>query len=78
MRLLSLANGQYLRYFKHEARACDLAINYEIECFLSAAVDRSVRLWDYGMEKPAASSALPRSCSSTFTPYDSIVSNIRN
>ena len=67
VRLLSLANGQYLRYFKHEARVCDLAVNYEIECFLSAAVDRSVRLWDYGMEKAAASSALP--CSTTFTLY---------
>ena len=59
VRLLSLADGHYVRYFKHEARVCDMAVNYEIECFLSSAVDRSVRLWDYGMEKAAASSAFP-------------------
>ncbi|KAH0973091.1 hypothetical protein GBA52_025247 [Prunus armeniaca] len=49
LRLLSLHDNKYLRYFKghHDRSACVLAK----DCFISGSLDRTVLLWDQRAEK---------------------------
>jgi WD40 repeat protein len=47
IRYLSLHDNKYLRYFKgHRDRVCALSMAPRDDSFLSAAMDRTVRLWD--------------------------------
>jgi len=47
IRYLSLHDNKYLRYFKgHRDRVCSLSMAPRDDSFLSASVDRTVRVWD--------------------------------
>ncbi|CAG0917629.1 unnamed protein product [Notodromas monacha] len=47
LRYLSLVDNKYIRYFKgHGKRVCGLHMSPRDGCFLSASLDRTVRLWD--------------------------------
>ncbi|GAB2271153.1 hypothetical protein Dimus_005999 [Dionaea muscipula] len=52
LRLLSLNDNKYLRYFKgHHDRVVSLSLCSSKKCFLSASLDRTVLLWDQRAEK---------------------------
>ncbi|GAB2224274.1 hypothetical protein Droror1_Dr00005026 [Drosera rotundifolia] len=52
LRLLSLNDNKYLRYFKgHHDRVVSLSLCSRRECFISASLDRTVMLWDQRVEK---------------------------
>ncbi|GAB4845067.1 hypothetical protein Ancab_038473 [Ancistrocladus abbreviatus] len=52
LRLLSLNDNKYLRYFKgHHDRVVSLCLCSRNECFISASLDRTVLLWDQRAEK---------------------------
>lgn len=47
IRYLSLHDNRYLRYFKgHRDRVCSIAMSPRSDCFLSASLDATIRLWD--------------------------------
>ena len=47
IRYLSLHDNRYLRYFKgHRDRVSALSMSPRDDSFLSAAMDRTVRMWD--------------------------------
>ncbi|KAK9146789.1 hypothetical protein Sjap_006692 [Stephania japonica] len=55
LRLLSLHNYKYLRYFKgHHDRVVSLSLCSRNECFISGSLDRTVLLWDQRAEKSQA------------------------
>lgn len=52
LRLLSLHDNKYLRYFKgHHDRVVSLNMCSRKECFISGSIDRTVLLWDQRAEK---------------------------
>ncbi|XP_050372332.1 protein ANTHESIS POMOTING FACTOR 1 [Argentina anserina] len=52
LRLLSLNDNKYLRYFKgHHDRVVSLSLCSRKECFISGSLDRTVLLWDQRAEK---------------------------
>ncbi|XP_022741247.1 protein ANTHESIS POMOTING FACTOR 1 isoform X1 [Durio zibethinus] len=52
LRLLSLHDNKYLRYFKgHHDRVVSLSLCSRNECFISGSLDRTVLLWDQRAEK---------------------------
>lgn len=52
LRLLSLHDNKYLRYFKgHHDRVVSLSLNSRNESFISGSLDRTVLLWDQRVEK---------------------------
>ncbi|XLR30939.1 hypothetical protein HN51_050835, partial [Arachis hypogaea] len=52
LRLLSLHDNKYLRYFKgHHDRVILLSLCSQKECFISRSLDRTVLLWDQRAEK---------------------------
>ncbi|KAK0590949.1 hypothetical protein LWI29_033527 [Acer saccharum] len=52
LRLLSLHDNKYLRYFKgHHDRVVSLSLCAGKECFISGSLDRTVLLWDQRAEK---------------------------
>ncbi|KAL4187593.1 hypothetical protein AMTRI_Chr09g39770 [Amborella trichopoda] len=52
LRLLSLHDNKYLRYFKgHHDRVVSLCLCSRKECFISGSLDRTVLLWDQRAEK---------------------------
>ncbi|XP_010260433.1 PREDICTED: WD repeat-containing protein 82-B isoform X2 [Nelumbo nucifera] len=52
LRLLSLHDNKYLRYFKgHHDRVVSLSFSSRKECFISGSLDRTVLLWDQRIEK---------------------------
>lgn len=52
LRLLSLHDNKYLRYFKgHHDRVVSLSMCSRKECFISGSMDRTVLLWDQRAEK---------------------------
>ncbi|CAL1361159.1 unnamed protein product [Linum trigynum] len=52
LRLLSLNDNKYLRYFKgHHDRVVSLSFCSRKECFISGSLDRTVLLWDQRAEK---------------------------
>jgi len=52
LRLLSLNDNKYLRYFKgHHDRVVSLSLCPRNECFISGSSDRTVLLWDQRIEK---------------------------
>ncbi|CAL5366225.1 unnamed protein product [Camellia sinensis] len=52
LRLLSLHDNKYLRYFKgHHDRVVSLSLCSRKECFISGSLDRTVLLWDQRAEK---------------------------
>ncbi|KAL3527206.1 hypothetical protein ACH5RR_011862 [Cinchona calisaya] len=52
LRLLSLHDNKYLRYFKgHHDRVVSLTLCSRKECFISGSLDRTVLLWDQRAEK---------------------------
>ncbi|KAH7575898.1 hypothetical protein JRO89_XS02G0248700 [Xanthoceras sorbifolium] len=52
LRLLSLHDNKYLRYFKgHHDRVVSLSLCSGKECFISGSLDRTVLLWDQRAEK---------------------------
>ncbi|XP_020889461.1 protein ANTHESIS POMOTING FACTOR 1 isoform X2 [Arabidopsis lyrata subsp. lyrata] len=52
LRLLSLHDNKYLRYFKgHHDRVVSLSLCSGGECFISGSLDRTVLLWDQRVEK---------------------------
>ncbi|KAF4383220.1 hypothetical protein F8388_009251 [Cannabis sativa] len=52
LRLLSLHDNKYLRYFKgHHDRVVSLSLCARKECFISGSLDRTVLLWDQRAEK---------------------------
>uniref|UniRef100_A0A1D1ZF01 WD repeat-containing protein 82-B n=1 Tax=Anthurium amnicola TaxID=1678845 RepID=A0A1D1ZF01_9ARAE len=52
LRLLSLNDNKYLRYFKgHHDRVVALSLCPRKECFISGSLDRTVLLWDQRTEK---------------------------
>ncbi|KAJ4962956.1 hypothetical protein NE237_022895 [Protea cynaroides] len=52
LRLLSLHDNKYLRYFKgHHDRVVSLSLCPRKECFISGSLDRTVLLWDQRAEK---------------------------
>ncbi|KAL6227040.1 hypothetical protein ACLB2K_000999 [Fragaria x ananassa] len=52
LRLLSLNDNKYLRYFKgHHDRVVSLSLCSRKECFISGSLDRTVMLWDQRAEK---------------------------
>ncbi|KAK3413813.1 hypothetical protein EUGRSUZ_I02354 [Eucalyptus grandis] len=52
LRLLSLHDNKYLRYFKgHHDRVVSLSLCPRNECFISGSLDRTVLLWDQRAEK---------------------------
>ncbi|KAM3252262.1 protein ANTHESIS POMOTING FACTOR 1 isoform X1 [Capsicum chacoense] len=52
LRLLSLHDNKYLRYFKgHRDRVVSLSLCYRKEYFISGSLDRTVLLWDQRAEK---------------------------
>ncbi|CAN4078754.1 unnamed protein product [Withania somnifera] len=52
LRLLSLHDNKYLRYFKgHRDRVVSLSLCYKKEYFVSGSLDRTVLLWDQRVEK---------------------------
>ncbi|MBA0551635.1 hypothetical protein Golob_022511 [Gossypium lobatum] len=52
LRLLSLHDNKYLRYFKgHHDRVVSLSLNARNESFISGSLDRTVLLWDQRAEK---------------------------
>lgn len=52
LRLLSLHDNKYLRYFKgHHDRVVSLSLCSRSECFISGSLDRTVLLWDQRVEK---------------------------
>ncbi|KAK2662298.1 hypothetical protein Ddye_000872 [Dipteronia dyeriana] len=52
LRLLSLHDNKYLRYFKgHHDRVVSLSLCYGKDCFISGSLDRTVLLWDQRAEK---------------------------
>ncbi|CAN0839265.1 Protein ANTHESIS POMOTING FACTOR 1 [Linum grandiflorum] len=52
LRLLSLNDNKYLRYFKgHHDRVVSLSFCARKDCFISGSLDRTVLLWDQRAEK---------------------------
>ncbi|XP_078440199.1 transducin/WD40 repeat-like superfamily protein isoform X2 [Wolffia australiana] len=52
LRLLSLNDNKYLRYFKgHRDRVVSLSLCPRKECFISGALDQAVLIWDQRTEK---------------------------
>ncbi|OMO57055.1 hypothetical protein CCACVL1_26037 [Corchorus capsularis] len=52
LRLLSLHDNKYLRYFKgHHDRVVSLSLCSRNECFISGSLDRTVLLWDQRADK---------------------------
>ncbi|KAM1062635.1 hypothetical protein ACFX2A_027508 [Malus domestica] len=52
LRLLSLNDNKYLRYFKgHHDRVVSLSLCSRKDCFISGSLDRTVLLWDQRAEK---------------------------
>ncbi|KAI5684083.1 hypothetical protein M9H77_05311 [Catharanthus roseus] len=52
LRLLSLHDNKYLRYFKgHHDRVVSLSFSTRNDCFISGSLDRTVLLWDQRAEK---------------------------
>ncbi|KAE9619536.1 hypothetical protein Lal_00041758 [Lupinus albus] len=52
LRLLSLHDNKYLRYFKgHHDRVVSLSLCSRKDCFVSGSLDRTVLLWDQRAEK---------------------------
>ncbi|CAI9110923.1 OLC1v1011033C1 [Oldenlandia corymbosa var. corymbosa] len=52
LRLLSLHDNKYLRYFKgHHDRVVSLSLCSRSDCFISGSLDRTVLLWDQRAEK---------------------------
>lgn len=52
LRLLSLHDNKYLRYFKgHHDRVVSLSLCSRKECFISGSLDRTVLLWDQRADK---------------------------
>ncbi|KAI8541166.1 hypothetical protein RHMOL_Rhmol08G0040400 [Rhododendron molle] len=52
LRLLSLNDNKYLRYFKgHHDRVVSVSLCCRKECFISGSLDRTVLLWDQRAEK---------------------------
>ncbi|KAG7026742.1 Protein ANTHESIS POMOTING FACTOR 1 [Cucurbita argyrosperma subsp. argyrosperma] len=52
LRLLSLNDNKYLRYFKgHHDRVVSLSLCARKECFISGSLDQTVLLWDQRAEK---------------------------
>lgn len=52
LRLLSLHDNKYLRYFKgHHDRVVSLSICSQKDCFISGSLDRTVLLWDQRADK---------------------------
>ncbi|XP_028804996.1 protein ANTHESIS POMOTING FACTOR 1 isoform X2 [Neltuma alba] len=52
LRLLSLHDNKYLRYFKgHHDRVVSLSLCSRKDCFISGSLDRTVLLWDQRAEK---------------------------
>ncbi|KAK1297193.1 hypothetical protein QJS10_CPB15g00518 [Acorus calamus] len=52
LRLLSLNDNKYLRYFKgHHDRVVTLSLCPRRECFISGSLDRTVLLWDQRADK---------------------------
>ncbi|PKI78087.1 protein ANTHESIS POMOTING FACTOR 1 isoform X2 [Punica granatum] len=52
LRLLSLHDNKYLRYFRgHHDRVVSLSLCPRSECFVSGSLDRTVLLWDQRAEK---------------------------
>ncbi|VFQ93470.1 unnamed protein product [Cuscuta campestris] len=52
LRLLSLHDNKYLRYFKgHHDRVVSLSMCSRKECFISGSLDRTVMLWDQRAER---------------------------
>ncbi|KAJ7953117.1 WD repeat-containing protein 82 [Quillaja saponaria] len=52
LRLLSLHDNKYLRYFKgHHDRVVSLSLCSRTECFISGSLDRTVLLWDQRADK---------------------------
>ncbi|KAL5557567.1 hypothetical protein UlMin_039803 [Ulmus minor] len=52
LRLLSLHDNKYLRYFKgHHDRVVSLSLCSRKECFISGSLDQTVLLWDQRAEK---------------------------
>ncbi|KAH9750816.1 WD REPEATS REGION domain-containing protein [Citrus sinensis] len=52
LRLLSLHDNKYLRYFKgHHDRVVSLSLCSSKDCFISGSLDRTVLLWDQRAEK---------------------------
>ncbi|CAA7399647.1 unnamed protein product [Spirodela intermedia] len=52
LRLLSLNDNKYLRYFKgHRDRVVSLSLCPRKECFISGGLDQTVLLWDQRAEK---------------------------
>ncbi|GAY33324.1 hypothetical protein CUMW_284080 [Citrus unshiu] len=52
LRLLSLHDNKYSRYFKgHHDRVVLLSLRSSKDCFISGSLDRSVLLWDQRAEK---------------------------
>ncbi|XP_019153830.1 PREDICTED: WD repeat-containing protein 82-B-like [Ipomoea nil] len=52
LRLLSLHDNKYLRYFKgHHDRVASLSMCSKKECFISGSLDQTVMLWDQRAEK---------------------------
>ncbi|KAM1529118.1 hypothetical protein ACFX1Z_018367 [Malus domestica] len=52
LRLLSLNDNMYLRYFKgHHDRVFSLSLCSRKDCFISGSLDRTVLLWDQRAEK---------------------------
>lgn len=52
LRLLSLHDNKYLRYFKgHHDRVISLSLCSRNDCFISGSLDRTVLLWDQRAEK---------------------------
>jgi len=60
LRYLNIGDNRYIRYFKgHRDRVVSLTVSHTDESFLSASLDRTVRIWD--LRTPSCQGAITRS-----------------
>lgn len=69
IRYLSLADNQYIRYFKgHKEQVTNIEVHPILDTFLSSSLDRSVKLWDLRCTLPAGSLGVGQPCVVAFDP----------
>mmetsp|Transcript_13619 Transcript_13619/g.22721 ORF Transcript_13619/g.22721 Transcript_13619/m.22721 type:complete len:430 (-) Transcript_13619:392-1681(-) len=71
IKYLCTYDNRYLRYFRgHTGRITSLSMCPADDSFLTASVDKSIRLWDLSAPNPTAKLALPPRCDSPYARYD--------
>jgi COMPASS component SWD2 len=71
IRYWSLYDNQYLRVFSaHSQEVTSLSMCPSNDNFLSASLDRTVRLWDLSTPQCVAALQLPQDCERPFAAYD--------